>query len=99
MCCILTQSNQLVSGEFSSHFDIAKYSKAEQPTIQRGGGIVGRGVESVQHLFTPGSEAVLRLHALQQLQQLLLLICPLTAHHVLITAENAQGSMHSNHVY
>lgn len=45
----------------------------------------------MQHLFTPGGEAVLRLHALQQLQQLLLLICPLTAHHVLITAAGAQG--------
>lgn len=42
----------------------------------------------MQHLFTPGGEAVLRLHALQQLQQLLLLISPLTTHHVLITAED-----------
>lgn len=40
----------------------------------------------MQHLFTPGREAVLRLHALQQLQQLLLLLRPLTAHHVLLTA-------------
>lgn len=53
----------------------------------------------MQHLFTPGSEAVLRLHALQQLQQLLLFICPLTAHHVLITAEDIKGSMHINYVH
>lgn len=62
-------------------------SKAQQPTIQRGGGVVGRGVESMQHLFTPGGEAILRLHALQQLQQLVLLVSPLTSHHVLFTAE------------
>lgn len=47
------------------------------------GGVVGRGVERMQHLFTPGGEAVLRLHALQQLQQLLLLVRPLAPHHVL----------------
>ena len=75
-------------GESDLSTDDAKYVKAEQPTIQRRGGVVGRGVESVQHLFTPGGEAVLRLHALQQLQQLLLLISPLTTHHVLITAED-----------
>ncbi len=53
----------------------------------------------MQHLFTPGGEAVLRLHALQQLQQLLLLLCPLTTHHVLITVDNKQGSMHINYVH
>lgn len=41
----------------------------------------------MQHLFTPGGEAVLRLHALQQLQQLLLLVRPLTPHHVLLAVE------------
>lgn len=40
----------------------------------------------MQHLFTPGSEAIL-LHALQQLQQLLFLLCPF-AHHVRMAAEN-----------
>lgn len=51
----------------------------------------------MQHLFTPGGEAVLRLHALQQLQQLLLLFRPLTTHHVLITAEDVHGSVHVNY--
>lgn len=45
----------------------------------------------MQHLFTPGGEAVLRLHALQQLQQLLLLVRPLTPHHVLFAAEVKTG--------
>lgn len=76
--------------EPSVHLEFAKYIKAEWLTIQRGR-VVGRGVESVQHLFTPGGEAVLRLHALQQLQQLLLLLRPLTTHHVLITAEGEQA--------
>lgn len=45
----------------------------------------------MQHLFTPGGEAVLRLHALQQLQQLLLIVRPLTPHHVLFAAEIETG--------
>lgn len=42
----------------------------------------------MQHLFAPGGEAVLRLHALQQLQQLILVLSPLPTHHVLIAAED-----------
>lgn len=66
--------------------------KVLRPTIQRGGGVVGRGVESVQHLFTPGGEAVLGLHALKQLQQLLFVLRPLAPHHVLLTGEDRQDS-------
>lgn len=65
--------------------------EAERPTVQGAGGVVGGAVESVQHLLTPGGEAVLRLHALQQLQQLLLLLRPLPAHHVLLAEGDATG--------
>ena len=56
-------------------------------TVQCGGVVVGGAVEGVQHLFTPGGEAVLRLHALQQLQQFILLVRALTAQHILLTRE------------
>lgn len=51
------------------------------------------GVEGMQHLFTPGGEPVLRrLDALQQLQQLVLLIRTLlpTAQHILLTTEREE---------
>ncbi len=93
----LTHHNQLWTPPLTLW--LVNTKKAEQPTIQRGGRVVGRGVESVQHLFTPGGKAILRLHALQQLQQLLLLICPFTTHHVLIAVEDRQGSTHIKYVH
>ena len=61
------------------------------PTIQRGGGVVGGGVEGVQHLLAPGGEAVLGLHALEELQQLVLVLRPLAPHQVLVTGEGGGG--------
>ena len=55
------------------------------PTIQRGGGVVGGGVEGVQHLLAPGGEAVLGLHALEELQQLVLVVGAFASHQVLVT--------------
>lgn len=71
----------------------------ERLTVHRGGGIVGRGVESMQHLFTPRGEAVLRLHPLQQLQQPLLFLGALPpVQHVLIAGHQRERSLqfHAN---
>ena len=72
--------------------------KERRLTILGRGGVIGGGVERMQHLFTPGGEAVLRLHPLQEFQQPILLLSAFTApHHVLLTVQTHTNGLPRTH--
>lgn len=72
--------------------------KERRLTILGRGGVIGGGVERMQHLFTPGGEAILRLHPLQEFQQPILLLSAFTApHHVLLTVQTHTNGLPRTH--